>query len=84
MWKHLMGVILFQSWDLLNWTDLLGIFLNVMDSKYVDLCTVKGKVVYKCCVKFLNRDKLDRRGGHSVETESGCGQWCETSMQDSL
>ena len=47
-----MGVILFQSWDLLNWTDLLGIFLNVMDSKYVDLYTVKGKVVYKWCVKL--------------------------------
>lgn len=33
-----------------------GDCLNVMDSKYVDVYTVKGKVVYKCCVKFLNRD----------------------------
>ncbi|KAA8593148.1 hypothetical protein FQN60_009264 [Etheostoma spectabile] len=36
-----------------------GDFLTVTDSKVVDLYTVTGKGVYNCCVKFLNRSKLD-------------------------
>ena len=35
--------------------------LNVMDCKYVVLYTLKGKGVYTCCVKALNKCKLDGR-----------------------
>lgn len=38
-----------------------GLLLGVKHVKGVDLCTVNGKVLYKCCVKALNKSKLNER-----------------------
>lgn len=49
-----------------------GMLLRTKSDRNLNLYTVKRKEIYKCCVKALNKDKLNGKVDTTVEGEVGC------------
>ncbi|KAJ3601898.1 hypothetical protein NHX12_029659 [Muraenolepis orangiensis] len=61
-----------------------GPLVDVGSLERLDLHTVKGKVFYKCCVKVMNKCKLDGRADTVWRKKTGGRQQHNTSLAGSL